>query len=64
MLINVYTGKSASDDVKDFLLTIPEKGRERYEKFKEECIADPGRFEKRISKVKLHTFQREGACNV
>ena len=45
------------------LLTIPEKGKARHKQFVDECIQNPDRFEKPISKVMLETFRNECISN-
>ena len=62
-LYNIHTGKVASEDVRQCLLTIPEKGKARHKQFVDECIQNPDRFEKPISKVKLETFRNERISN-
>ena len=63
ILFNIFTGKGASDDVKDCLLKIPETGRTGHEEFIEACTNDKDRFEESIPKVKLHTFADECGRN-
>ena len=58
-LYNLATGKSVQTETEEFLLNVNTIGRKRREQFIQECIADPKRFEKRIEKVKLHTFATE-----
>ena len=58
-LYNIATGKSVKKETEEFLLNVTSIGNDLREKFIVECIADPSRFEKRISKVKLHTFATE-----
>ena len=60
-LLNIHTGKAASDAVKQCLLNIPENGKACHNKFVEECTADAGRFEKPITRFKLVTFENECA---
>ncbi len=62
-LINISTGKVASECVKEFLLSVPTKGRERHKEFIEACQANPKRFEEPIKRVKLVTFEKECAVN-
>ena len=55
-LINISTGKCASDSVASSLLSVPEEGKERHQSFVTECISDLDRFEKPIKRCQLHTF--------
>lgn len=61
ILVNLHTGKAASQPVRDCLLNVPGKGRELHKNFITECQEDPSRFEKPIRKQKLLTFKDEGA---
>lgn len=63
LLVNIHTGKSATSEVTDSLLSIKQVGRERHDAFIQECGADPGRFEKPIPRNKLKTFVDQGARN-
>lgn len=62
-LINISTGKVASEGVKEFLLSVPAKGYERHKEFIESCQTNPKRFEEPIKRVKLVTFEKECAIN-
>ena len=62
-LVNISTGKSATDEITNCLLNIQTAGRERHKKFVEECGEDPERFEQRIERFKLITFKMQGAKN-
>jgi hypothetical protein len=62
-LINISTGKVASEGVKKFLLSIPKMGQEKHKEFIKACQENPQRFEEPIKRVKLLTFQDECALN-
>lgn len=62
-LLNIQTGKAASKEIADSLLTIEEKGRQKHDSFITECMADASRFEKSISQNKIKTFADQGAKN-
>ena len=61
ILVNLNTGKAASQAVRDCLLNVPEKGRELHNNFISECQEDLSRFERPIKKQKLLTFKDAGA---
>ena len=61
ILVNLNTGKAASQAVRDCLLNVPEKGRELHNNFISECQEEPSRFERPIKNQKLLTFKDEGA---
>ena len=61
ILVNLNTGKAASQAVRDCLLNVPEEGRDLHNNFNSECQEDPSRFERPIKKQKLLTFKDEGA---
>ena len=61
ILVNLNTGKAASQAVRDCLLNVSEKGRELHNNFISECQEDPSRFERPVKKQKLLTFKDEGA---
>lgn len=62
-LINISTGKNASDAVSTSLLNIPEEGKKRHESFVKECLDSAARFEKPIRKNPLRTFASECVAN-
>ena len=59
-LFNIGSGKSATEDTSKFLLNVVSTGCKARERFIEECVEDPKRFERPIRRVKLHTFGNEG----
>ena len=50
------TGKAVPDDVKEDLLEWNTKGKQWMEEFREDCFADPDRFEKPIRRRKIKNF--------
>ena len=58
-LFNITTRKSAKEGITTFLLSIYQTGNEMRRKFTEECRKKPMRFEERINRRKLYTFQTE-----
>ena len=58
-LINISTGKCASDSVVSSLLSIPEEGKRRHQSFVTKCINDPDRFEKTNKRCQLRTFAND-----
>ena len=58
-LFNIATGKAASEDTAKFLLTVEEIGNEAKHIFDEKCQKLSTRFEKRIKRQKLQTFETE-----
>ena len=47
-LLNITTGKAASKELTDFLLSVNQNGQHLREQFIDECITKPSRFEERI----------------
>lgn len=62
-LVNISTGKVASDTVTSSLLCIPADGKERHQAFVTECVENAGRFEKPIRRRPIHTFASECIAN-
>ena len=58
-LYNIGSGKSCSPDTATFLLNVVEIGRTACEKFTQECADNPARFEERIARQRVKTFQSE-----
>lgn len=58
-LVNLSTGKSSSEETKNFLLNIISKGEKLRDRFITECNEDANRFEKPIPKQVIHTFASE-----
>ena len=58
-LYNIATGKAASADTEKFLLSVNVRGEIAKKSFISECIKRPERFEERISKQKIQTFETE-----
>ena len=52
----ISTGQVMPEDIKDGMLTRLSQGESHYNACKDECLADPTRFEKPISKLKCKTF--------
>ena len=59
ILIDIATGKSASEETANFLLNIDALGKSSREKFITECIAKRTRFEQKLTKQKVRTFATE-----
>ena len=59
-LLNIETGKAASDETLTFLLNVKETGNKQRESFIKEVNERPARFEEPIKCNKMHTFQNEG----
>ena len=57
ILVNLNTGKAASQAVSDCLLNVPEKGRELHNNFISECQEHPSRFERPIKKADVADLQ-------
>ena len=55
-LLNLKTGRKATEDTEGYLLNIFTKGIERRDEFINECNGDPNRFEKPIKKTKIINF--------
>lgn len=58
-LYNLSTGKAASKGTENFLLNIDKIGEVERQKFTDECVKDPARFEERIQNQRLQTFATE-----
>ena len=61
---HITTGKAASPEVDDSLLTINETGYNQKMKFLEECSENVGRFEKRIKRNKIMNFASQSMSRV
>jgi len=59
-LYNIATGKASQVETQEFLLSVKEFGKNLRLKFTQECNKKPDRFEERIQRNKLHTFQTIG----
>ncbi|KAG5875457.1 hypothetical protein JTB14_008735 [Gonioctena quinquepunctata] len=55
-LFNIASGKAASSQVTEFVLSIEKIGEELRTTFISECASDPKRFEKAIKKTPIHNF--------
>ena len=60
-LVNISTGKAASDLTSEFLINVQSIGNKSRDKFIDECVESPYRFEKPITRVKVNTFASDGA---
>lgn len=58
-LFNLSTGRAASQETTDFLLSVRENGHEKLASFSEACKEDMSYFEKPITKNKPKTFANE-----
>ena len=58
-LYNIATGKAASADTEKFLLSVNVTGEIAKKSFISECIKRPERFEEKIPKQKMQTFETE-----
>ena len=58
-LYNIATGKAASSDTEEFLLSVNKRGETARMTFISECIERPERFEERITKQKIQTFETD-----
>lgn len=56
LLINISSGKAASEPVENFLLNIERNGEMQRKSFIAECEADVNRFEKSIKKHRYSIF--------
>lgn len=56
-LFNIRTGKVTSGPIKECLLGLRQKGKERHEEFIKSCFEDPNNFERSIKKERLLTFK-------
>ncbi|KAK5637859.1 hypothetical protein RI129_000142 [Pyrocoelia pectoralis] len=59
LLFNISNGKSASQNVEQFLLNMESTGNELRDKFISECSESVDRFEKPITRVKILNFTSE-----
>ena len=55
-LFNIGSRKAALTQIAAFLLSIMEKGCANHDKFIQECIDQPKRFEDKITRKRLLTF--------
>ncbi|KAG1693158.1 Complement component receptor 1-like protein [Nymphon striatum] len=62
-VVNIRTGKAATNEISDSLLSVEDKGRDKHDAFISECFDDPTRFEKAITQNYLKTFAKQGAKN-
>lgn len=60
-LVCITSGKSVTKPVQDDLLKFVDKGKKYYHAFREQCIDDPSRFEKAISKSRIQNFASSSA---
>ena len=58
-LLNIETGRAASEETVAFLLNVQEAGNAHREKFIKEVNERPDRFEEPIKRNNLNTFQNE-----
>lgn len=56
LLFNLYSGRASASEVGDFLLGVPQMGREQKIQFIENCSEIPGTFEKPIKQNKIVNF--------
>ena len=61
ILFNIGSDKAASKEAISFLLHVTDTGNRARDEFIEECKINPGRFEERIKKQKIHSFAKEDA---
>ena len=61
-LINISTGRNVSDEVCNFLLSIPREGEQRHQTFVQECINDQTRFERTIKKESTSDLWTSMCC--
>ena len=62
-LVNIQTGKAATNEITESLLNVEKIGKEKHDAFVTECINDPTRFERSIAQNRLRTFADQGARN-
>jgi hypothetical protein len=62
-LINIHTGKVASEPISNSPLNLCEQGKTRHDIFNMECVADASRFYCAIKRHLLVTFANQGAKN-
>ena len=55
-LVNIATGQATSKGSEEYLITTLKRGEEARQKFEDECIEDPKRFQKLIKKRKIQNF--------
>ena len=60
-LVNIQTGKAATNEITESLLNVEKIGKEKHDAFVTECINDPTRFERSIAQNRLRTFADQGA---
>ena len=60
VLVNIGTGKAASEETTMCLLNTVTYGEVRMEQFIKDCSERTARFSERISRRKLHTFSNDG----
>ena len=58
-LFNLKTGREASPECANCLFTIIQRGKESQNKFLDEILTDPARFEQPIKRKKLINFASE-----
>ncbi|CAG9818900.1 unnamed protein product [Phaedon cochleariae] len=63
-LLNLATGKAATECTKNFLLNIVSMGEKLRDKFVAECREDASRFEKPIPKQKIQSFALQNKVKV
>lgn len=61
LLHNISNGKSASENITNFLLDMESVGNQLREKFISECSVSPDRFNRPIQRVKICNFTSEAA---
>ena len=59
ILINIKTGRKASELAEQYLLSVLSEGESKRDNFLKECEEDPKRFEKSIKKTKIVNFATE-----
>lgn len=59
LLINISSGKAASERVEQFLLNFEKNGEMKRKSFIEECEADVNRFEKSLTRTPLLNFSAD-----
>ena len=62
-IVNIQTGRAATNEITESLLKVESIGREKHDTFVAECISDPTRFERSIPQNRLRTFAEQGARN-
>ena len=61
MLFNIGSGKAASREATSFLLHVTDIGNRACKEFIEERKSNPGGFEERMKKKKIHLLVKKGA---